>query len=154
MSKWFVVWMIGCAGSPVETPVPAPVVVTPAPTPAPVEEAPAAAALVVVVDGHRQIAEGPAANGAPVTVIATAKTNRIDVSIDSIVSYCAPDPSFTAVANAEALELTLVRPDGVSRCFGTHHVDAHVDLPGRNDLRKVIVRGHDGQVLAEAPITG
>lgn len=157
-----VAMLAGCAGAPVETEpagadAAAPAVpAAAAPEVAPVGEAPAPpAALVVVPDSTRQLAEGPPTPGSSTSVHATAKTNRLDIVIDNIVSYCEPAPWFTAAANGDALELRLVRPeDGVSRCFGTHHVEVHIDLPGRNGLQKIVLQDHDGKTLAEAPITG
>jgi hypothetical protein len=51
-----------------------------------------------------------------------------------------PAPTFTAVANAEALEITAVKATGaISKCFAPHAMKLRVELPGRNNLRSVVV---------------
>ena len=161
--SWLVLAVVGCSGTPATPPTPAPApVVAPAPMPPEAPAAPAApeatrpadGALAVVVDAHRQLAEGRPDPKNPVTVKATAGKDRVDLVVDHLMSYCAPAPSFGAVVKADALEVTLLRPtEPVSRCFGTHHVEAHVDLPAQSQVRKVIVLNPDGRPIVEALVT-
>jgi hypothetical protein len=131
------------ATPPAET---APVVAPPA------EVEPAApAALSVAVEGLTKGQSGP--SKAKLQVTAAAETNAIVVSLANYSHYCSPAPSFNATAKAESLEITAVKPTGsISRCFAPHAMKLRVELPGRNNIRTVVLLGADGKQLASAVI--
>lgn len=144
-----------------ETPAPQPEA-TAAETPAPAEAAPAEAAapvaatagpatFSVAVEGLTKGQSGPSKDKLQVT--AATETNAIVVSLANYSHYCSPAPTFTATAKAESLEIAAVKPaSSVSRCFAPHAMKLRVELPGRNDIRTVVLLGADGKQLASAVI--
>ncbi|MEQ1569835.1 MAG: hypothetical protein ABMA64_29635 [Myxococcota bacterium] len=103
---------------------------------------------VVVVDAHRMVKEGAPSHATEVVVMGSGP--RIDVVIEDLVHYCAPPPSFTVTPLGEVLEVTVVRPQGVSRCFGAYHVELHVEPVG--EVNKLLLRSAEGRVLANVAI--
>ncbi len=147
---------------------------TPAPAEEPVTEAPAEpaatpvagdetnaasadpagaqAAITVAVQNLSKGQSGPSAK--PAAVTATSGTNQITVHLESFTHYCSPEPSFTAAVDGEKLVLTVAKPAGaVSRCVAPHTLDAVVSLPGRNNVRSVVLVGDAGKELGTATVT-
>ena len=118
---------------------------------APVDPAAPAAAITVAVQNLAKGQSGPGKK--PVAVSATSGTNQITVHLESFTHYCSPEPSFTAAVEGEKLVLTVVKPaGGVSRCVAPHSLDAVVSLPGRNNVRSVVVIDVGGKELASATV--
>jgi hypothetical protein len=118
---------------------------------APVDPAAPPAAITVAV---QNLNRGPSGPSKPLALTATSGTNQITVHFDNLVTYCAPEPSFTAAVEGEVLTLTLVKPNPVSRCFAPFALDAVVSLPGRNNVRKVEIAREDGKKeAASATVT-
>jgi hypothetical protein len=143
----------GCGGadSPTDT--------TPAPAEEPIaqeQEAPAdpaaPAEITVAVQNLTKGTSGPSKQ--PLAVTATSGTNQITVHLENFTHYCSPEPSFTAAVDGESLKLTVAKPaTAVSRCFAPHTLDAVVSLPGRNNVRKVVVVGDSGVEAGSATVT-
>ena len=118
----------------------------------PAEVEPAApAALSVAVEGLTKGQSGPPSDKLQVT--AAAETNAIVVSLANYSHYCSPAPTFTATAKTDSLEIAAVKPTGsISRCFAPHAMKLRVELPGRNNIRTVVLLAADGKQLASAVI--
>ncbi|HEY8144238.1 MAG TPA: hypothetical protein VIG06_16240 [Kofleriaceae bacterium] len=123
-----------------------------APTEAtPTDPAAAPAAITVAV---QNLAKGQSGAGKKLAVTATSGTNQITVHLAGLTHYCSPAPTFTAAVEGEKLVLAVAKPDGaISRCFAPHDLDAVVSLPGRNNVRSVVVVGDAGKELGTATVT-
>lgn len=113
----------------------------------------APAAFTVSVVKHEKGAEGPPKG--PVNVSATPGTNQVTVELGNFAHTCEPAPTFTAAAEGEQLVLQIVKPaaSATSKCVSAHSVTVSIALPGRNNLRKVVVKGQRGKPMGVATIT-
>jgi len=103
------------------------------------------------VTSSRRGSSGPSTE--PTSLRATPALNAIELKVADLVTYCDPPPSFTAAVKGESLVVTLARPAGaVSRCFAPHELALEVALPGRNNVRKVVLAGSDGAEIASATV--
>ena len=114
--------------------------------------APVAAEITVAVQNLSKGQSGPGKK--PAVATATSGTNQITVHLESFTHYCSPAPSFTAAVEGEKLVVTVAKPaSAVSRCVAPHTLDAVVSLPGRNNVRSVVVVDASGKELASATVT-
>jgi len=119
---------------------------------APVDPAAAPAAITVAVQNLTKGQSGPSKK--PAAATATSGTNQITVHLESFTHYCSPEPTFTAAVEGEKLVVTVAKPaSAVSRCVAPHSLDAVVSLPGRNNVRTVVVVDASGKELASATVT-
>jgi len=130
-----------------------------APAPAAGEAAPAAetdarspSSPVVTVQNLSKGTSGP--SNKPLALKATSGLNQITVHADNFTHYCSPEPAFVASVTGEELTIDLSKPTGaVSRCFAPFSFDLVVALPGRNNVRSVVVRSDAGKELGKATVT-
>jgi hypothetical protein len=116
---------------------------------APVDPAAAPTAITVAVQNLTKGQSGPSKK--PAAATATSGTNQITVHLESFTHYCEPAPTFTAAVEGEKLVVTVAKPaSAVSRCVAPHSLDAVVSLPGRNNVRTVVVVDVSGKELASA----
>jgi hypothetical protein len=146
----------GGADTPAESTT-TPAAETPAPaaaqTPAPEASDPRSpSSPVVTVQNLSKGTSGPSSK--PVALKATSGLNQITVHVDNFTHYCSPEPSFVASVTGEELTIDLTKPaSAVSRCVSPYSFDLVVALPGRNNVRSVVVRSDAGKELGKATVT-
>ena len=94
---------------------------------------------------------GPARH--PASLTAKPGLNSIEIDVLDLATYCEPAPSFTSAVQGDTLRVTLSKPAGpVSKCFAPYALTLKVDLPGRNNVRQVVLVREDGTEIAKATV--
>ena len=94
---------------------------------------------------------GPARH--PASITAKPGLNSVEIDVLDLATYCEPAPSFTSAVQGDTLRVTLSKPTGpVSKCFAPYALTLKVDLPGRNNVRQVVLVRHDGTEIAKATV--